>query len=119
VTSNLLPEQRARANIDAALLDAGWVIQNRDETILSAGRGVAVRESRMAEGHGFVDGRPVGALEAKPEGVTLASVEVQADKYSTGLPDTLDAPVRPLPYVDSPERGPSGSGGAVCRGEAS
>lgn len=87
------------------MFDAGWVVQNRDEANLSAARGVAIREFRMADGHGFadyllfVDGGPVGALEAKPEGVTLTSIEVQTDKYSTGLPDTLDAPVRPLPFI--------------------
>ena len=72
---------------------------------LSAGRGVAVREFKLTTGHGFadyllfVDGKAVGVLEAKPEGHTLSGVEVQAEKYSTGLPTGLNPPVEPLPFL--------------------
>ena len=99
------PEQKARAQIDAALVAAGWVIQDRDATNLSAGPGVAVRELKLTPGHGFadyllfVDGKAVGVLEAKPEGHTLSGVEVQAEKYSTGLPAGLNPPVEPLPFL--------------------
>lgn len=37
------PEEKAREDIDAALERAGWVLQNRDEIDLSAGRGVVIR----------------------------------------------------------------------------
>ena len=56
---------------------AGWIVQSRDEINLSAGRGVAIREFKLASGYGFadyppfVDSKPVGVLEAKPEGFTL------------------------------------------------
>ena len=50
-----LPEQQARAEIDKALDAAGWVIQDRAELNLSAGPGVAVREFKMADGHGIAD----------------------------------------------------------------
>ena len=50
-----LPEQQARVEIDKALDAAGWVIQDRAETNLTAGLGVAVREFKMADGHGFAD----------------------------------------------------------------
>ena len=99
------PEQLAREQIDAALSGAGWVVQDRDDLNLTAGRGVAVREFVMASGHGFadyllfVDGHAVGALEAKPAGHTLSGVEGQASKYSLGLPVDLDAPLRPLPFL--------------------
>ena len=99
------PEQKARAQIDAALIAAGWIVQDRDTMNLSAGRGVAVREFRLTTGHGFadyllfVDGKAVGVLEAKPEGHTLSGVEVQAEKYSTGLPAGLNPPVEPLPFL--------------------
>jgi len=99
------PEQRARQDIDAALRAAGWVIQDRDEMNLSAGPGVAVREFRMATGHGYADyllfvgGKAVGVLEAKPAGHTLAGVELQPDKYATGLPAGLNPPVNPLPFL--------------------
>lgn len=103
--SPLTPEQRARERIDASLGEAGWILQNRDEMNLSAARGVAVREFKLAPGHGyvdymlFVDGKAVGVLEAKPEGFTLSGVEIQAGKYSRGLPAGLDPPVEPLPFL--------------------
>jgi len=72
---------------------------------LSAGPGVAVREFPMSSGHGFADyllfvgGKAVGALEAKAAGYRLFNVELQADKYATGLPPRLNPPVNPLPFV--------------------
>ena len=42
----------------------------------------------------FVEGKAVWVLEAKPAGYPLTSVELQADKYATGLPDVLNR--RPL-----------------------
>ena len=99
------PEQRARQHIDEALDAAGWVVQDRVEMNLSAGPGVAVREFQMATGHGFADymlfveGKAVGVLEAKSAGYPLTSVELQADKYATGLPAGLDPPVNPLPFL--------------------
>ena len=100
----LTPEQQARRRIDAALAEAGWIVQNRDRMNLAAGLGVAVREFRMAAGHGFADymlfvgGEAAGVLEAKPVGYTLSSVELQVDKYATGLPAGLNPPVTPLPF---------------------
>jgi type I restriction enzyme R subunit len=99
------PEQRARAQIDAALLAAGSIVQNRDAMNLSAGRGVAVREFKLAPGYGFadylmfVDGKAAGVLEAKPDGHTLSGVEMQVEKYSAGLPTGLNRPVEPLPFL--------------------
>ncbi len=99
------PEELAREHIDAAFIEAGWVVQDRGDMNLSAARGVAVREFKLTAGHGFadyllfVDGKAVGVLEAKPEGHTLSGVEVQADKYATGLPAGLDPPVEPLPFL--------------------
>ena len=49
------PEQRARRDIDAQLLEAGWLVQDRSELNLAAGQGVAIREIPMAPGHGFAD----------------------------------------------------------------
>ncbi|MFN2398565.1 MAG: type I restriction-modification enzyme R subunit C-terminal domain-containing protein [Gemmatimonadaceae bacterium] len=99
------PEQQARVEIDAALEAAGWIIQDRAAMNLAAGPGVAVREFRMASGHGFADyllfvgGKAVGALEAKPAGYRLINVELQADKYAAGLPGGLNPPVNPLPFL--------------------
>jgi len=98
------PEQKARREIDAKLTSAGWHIQSREETDLSAGRGVALREFPMKSGYGFadyllyLDRKAVGAVEAKAEG-TLTGVEAQSAMYSEGLPDNLPAHRRPLPFL--------------------
>jgi type I restriction enzyme R subunit len=84
---------------------SGWVVQNRDSANLSAARGVAIREFRMASGHGYadyllyVDQKAVGAFEAKKAGVPLSGIELQTQKYSAGLPPLLPAPLRPLPFL--------------------
>lgn len=98
------PEARARENIDKQLIDAGWIVQSRDDADISAGRGVAIREFPMKSGFGeadyllYVDGQAVGVVEAKKEGSTLTGFEIQTTKYSEGLPDSLPAPRRPLPF---------------------
>jgi type I restriction enzyme R subunit len=101
----VLPEQAAREHIDAALEAAGWRVQDLAELNLGAGRGIAVREFPLAPGHGeadyllYVEGRAVGAVEAKKEGATLTGVEPQSARYAAGLPDHLPAPIRPLPFL--------------------
>jgi type I restriction enzyme R subunit len=105
VSTRDTPEQRARQRIDAGLKAAGWTVQSRDEINLGAARGVAIREFKMGPGYGFadyllfVDGRSVGALEAKKEGFALTGVEPQVKSYSDGLPRELTAPYRPLPFL--------------------
>jgi type I restriction enzyme R subunit len=99
------PERRARQRIDGGLRAAGWTVQSRDEINLSAARGVAIREFKMEPGYGFadyllfVDGKALGALEAKKEGFALTGVEPQVKTYSDGLPTELTAPHRPLPFL--------------------
>jgi type I restriction enzyme, R subunit len=99
------PEQRAREQIDAALVAAGWFVQDAKAANLRAGRGVAIREAPLARGHGyadyllFVDGKACGAVEAKKLGVTLTGVEAQSEKYAHGLPGELPAHHRPLPFL--------------------
>src|SRR5450759_3199212 len=98
------PEQKARREIDADLAVAGWIVQDRDNLDLTAGRGIAVREFPMKSGFGFadyllyLDRKAVGAVEAKAEG-TLTGVEAQSAKYAAGLPDNLPAHKRPLPFL--------------------
>ena len=105
VNSVPAPEAVARAEIDRQLEMAGWVVQDVAALNRFAGRGVAVREFRLAEGHGradymlYVDGRAIGVVEAKPAGTTLIGVEPQAERYSRGLPHDLPAHVRPLPFL--------------------
>jgi type I restriction enzyme, R subunit len=99
------PEQVAREAIDRLLKEAGWIVQSRDDINLSAGWGVAIREFKLTEGFGyadyllFVDGEAVGVLEAKPQGHTLGGVEPQVQRYASGLPAGLEAPVLPLPFL--------------------
>ncbi|HEY8468349.1 MAG TPA: type I restriction-modification enzyme R subunit C-terminal domain-containing protein [Longimicrobiales bacterium] len=99
------PEEVARAEIDRQLEMAGWVVQDIAALNRFAGRGVAVREFRLARGYGqadyllYVDGKAVGVVEAKPVGTTLTGVEPQAERYSHGLPEDLPAHVRPLPFL--------------------
>jgi type I restriction enzyme R subunit len=98
------PEDRARREIDADLTAAGWLVQDRDDIDLAAGRGIAVRGFPMKPGFGFadyllyLDRRALGAVEAKAHG-TLSGVEAQSAKYAAGLPDNLPAHRRPLPFL--------------------
>ncbi len=98
------PEQKARREIDADLTAAGWVVQDRNDLDLTAGRGIAVREFPMKSGFGFadyllyLDRKALGAVEAKAEG-TLTGVEAQSAKYAAGLPDNLPAHKRPLSFL--------------------
>ncbi|TLY24711.1 MAG: restriction endonuclease subunit R, partial [Nitrospirae bacterium] len=99
------PEDKAREKIDEAWEQAGWSVQDLKAANLSVGRGVAIRNFPLNTGHGFadyllyVDGRAAGVVEAKREGATLTGVEIQAAKYSQGLPPQLPAYVRPLPFL--------------------
>ena len=101
----MTPEEKARENIDRLLEQAGWAVQNVGSMNLYASRGVAVREFPLKAGHGsadyllYVDQKAVGVVEAKPEGYTLTGVEVQSEKYGTGMPDDLPAYQRPLPFL--------------------
>ena len=99
------PEARARERIDALLAEAGWLVQYRDDMNLTAAEGIAVREFKLEKGHGyvdyllFVDGNALGVVEAKPAGYSFTSVEFQAKKYVDGLPASLTAPQKPLPFA--------------------
>ena len=99
------PEDKAREKIDQALQQAGWLIQDIREVNLHVGRGVAIRNFPLVSGHGFadyllyIDGKAAGVVEAKKEGFPLVGVEVQAVKYSEGLPSTLPAYIHPLPFL--------------------
>ena len=70
-------------------------MQDADSINLYASSGVAVREFPLKSGHGkadyllYVNHKAAGVVEAKPAGSTLTGVEVQSEKYSTGLPDNL------------------------------
>jgi len=98
------PEQEARETIDKMLDQSGWDVQDVDNANIHAKKGVAIREFPLNKGHGYadylmyVDGKAAGVIEAKKVGNTLTGVEIQSDKYKTGLPDNLPAWYRPLPF---------------------
>jgi type I restriction enzyme R subunit len=54
------PEQKARREIDADLTAAGWIVQDREDLDLTAGRGIAVSEFVMKSGFGSADYLPYG-----------------------------------------------------------
>lgn len=99
------PEAKAREKIDQLLEQAGWLVQDLEDMNLTAAGGIAVREFKLEQGHGyvdyllFVDGQALGVVEAKPAGYSFTSVEVQARKYVEGMPASLTAPVTPLPFA--------------------
>ena len=70
------PEEKARQKIDQLLEAAGWAVQEREQLNLSASLGVAVCDLSLKTGPAdyvlFVDGKPVGVIEAKPFGTTLS-----------------------------------------------
>src|SRR5690606_9864658 len=97
------PEQLARENIDAALEQAGWVVQDREAMNVGAAFGVAIREFKTDAGFAdyllYVNRKPAGVIEAKREGVPLTGVEAQTRDYAARLPQTIPAPIRPLPFL--------------------
>ncbi|MBN86438.1 MAG: restriction endonuclease subunit R [Dehalococcoidia bacterium] len=85
---NQTPEQIARDNIDNQLLDAGWIIQTKETLNPNAALGVAVREYPTDTGPMdyalFVEGKPVGVIEAKAEkkAQNITTVEEQSGDYA-------------------------------------
>jgi type I restriction enzyme R subunit len=85
---NQTPEQIARDKIDNMLIQAGWLVQSKDKVNLSAGIGVALRETNTESGSAdyilFVNSNAVGVIEAKAEdlGYKLLQVEEQSVRYS-------------------------------------
>jgi type I restriction enzyme R subunit len=97
------PEARARTEIDALLVAAGWLVQDRNQLNLAAGRGVAVREFALTTGYAdyllFVDRKAIGAIEAKAVGIPLSGVEAQSEKYSVGVSKIPQVWRKPLPFL--------------------
>ena len=101
----LTPEQQARVEIDRLLEAAGWHVCDYKDANIHAARGVAIREFPLTAGHGYadylfyVDGKAAGVIEAKKVGVPLLGVERQSSRYTQGMPATLPAWLRPLPFA--------------------
>ena len=86
--NDMAPEEKARCVIDDNLCQSGWVIQDLNRLNLSISLGVAVREFPTSTGEVdyalFVDGRPIGVIEAKRSeaGQSITDVEVQSGRYA-------------------------------------
>ena len=82
------PEEKARLVIDQKLIQSGWVIQDMKHLNLFSAMGVAVREFPTSTGEVdyalFVDGIPVGIVEAKrtESGEKITTVEDQSARYA-------------------------------------
>lgn len=85
----MTPEQEARQIIDKKLQQSGWLVQKMSEVNPMAALGVAVREYPTSTGPVdyalFVDGVPVGVIEAKKDtiGENITTVELQSSRYAT------------------------------------
>lgn len=84
----MTPEQKAREIIDKKLEQSGWIIQEAQKINLFAGLGVAVREFPTSTGPVdyalFLEGIPVGIVEAKRDdvGENITEVERQDSRYA-------------------------------------
>jgi len=87
----MTPEEQARQVIDKKLEQSGWVVQDKNRLNLTASSGVAVREFPTSTGPVdyalFVDGMPVGVVEAKKssEGENITVVEMQSSRYANSI----------------------------------
>ena len=98
----MMPEEKARQEIDQLLRMAGWQVQDYNDLNLGASIGVAVREFPLRSGFAdyllFIDREAVGAIEAKAEGTTLSGVEEQTWGYLSGLQEEIPHTHNPLPF---------------------
>lgn len=84
----MTPEQKAREIIDKKLLQSGWILQDVKSLNPMAALGVAVREFPTSTGPVdyalFVDGIPVGIVEAKKTDAAenITTVETQSTRYA-------------------------------------
>jgi type I restriction enzyme R subunit len=101
---NQNPEQIARDQIDAKLVEAGWRVQDKGKIDFNVGQGIAVREYPTDIGPAdyvlFVDRRAIGVIEAKPEdwGHKITVVEEQASGYAAANLKWVNNR-EPLPFV--------------------
>ncbi len=84
----MTPEEKARELIDKKLNQSGWLLQDFKQLNPMASLGVAVREFPTSTGPVdyalFVDGVPVGVIEAKKDsaGENITTVENQSGRYA-------------------------------------
>ncbi len=102
--ANQTPEQAARDVIDAKLSQAGWTVQDKDRIDFNASAGIAVREYQTDVGPSdyvlFIDKKPVGVIEAKPEhwAQKITTVESQSGAYAGARLKWVNNS-EPLPFI--------------------
>ncbi|HEX8834258.1 MAG TPA: DEAD/DEAH box helicase family protein [Abditibacteriaceae bacterium] len=98
----MTPEEKARQQIDEALIASGWAVQDYKALNLSASRGVALREVPLKSGRCdyllLVDRKAIGIVEAKKEGTLLSGAADQSAFYGDNLPELFQTPGR-LPFL--------------------
>jgi type I restriction enzyme R subunit len=105
MSANQNPEQIARDAIDAQLRAAGWAVQAKDAIDFHEGLGQAVREYTTDTGPAdyvlFVNGSPVGIIEAKKEslGQNITTVEEQSAEYAAANLRYIQRSGEPLPFL--------------------
>lgn len=103
-------EAQTREEIDAKLVAAGWVIQDKKRMNLLDGvqnvHGVLVRETQTSTGPSdymmFIQGKLCGVIEAKREGSTLGHVAEQSARYAISKTKFMQrwvAEDQPLPFL--------------------
>ena len=99
----MTPEDKAREIIDAQLLAAGWVLQDKNKLNRKAGLGVAVRHFQLDQKEAdyllIIDGKAAGVIETKKSGVTLSGVAEQSDGYLSSPPEHMQRWGEPLPFA--------------------
>jgi type I restriction enzyme R subunit len=100
------PEQRARELIAAALVAAGWLVQDRRRLNLHAVPGIALCETNVEGGFAdymlFVDAKAIGVLEAKAAGFSLVSPKKLAQTLRWKLTTSTTARSNPAAACSAP-----------------
>ncbi len=101
-----MDEAETRKIIDDKLIEAGWVIQDKNRLNLLASLGIAVRELDTLTGPAdyalFICGVVCGIIEAKREGSDLGHVDGQSMRYATSdikFVERAVADSSPLPFI--------------------
>lgn len=98
------PEDKARHKlINPKLISAGWDIQSYHNANIRSSKGIAVEFFKLGKDEAdyvlFVNGKAVGIIEAKKEGVTLIGKEPQTAKYANEFPENFNNISLPLPFI--------------------
>lgn len=102
----MTPEAKARIDIDKLLTQTGWHVAAWATSISMRPTAWRFVKFPLNTGFGFadcllyVDGKACGVIEAKKKvGAALSRVEVRSGRYAQGLPASLPAWRRPLPFL--------------------